>query len=92
MILENDEALAAALATENATEMDLLNARIARAATSWSAAFPGRKEVSRQVAKQARSITNSARRAGLEPAKVSYGRAGISEPEQFFCAIDALKL
>jgi len=43
------------------------NESIARAATSWSPAFPGRREVSRKEAKQARAAMQLARHLDIEP-------------------------
>ena len=43
------------------------NESIARAATSWNPAFPGRREVSRKEAKQARAAMQLARRLDIEP-------------------------
>ena len=43
------------------------NESIARAATSWNPAFPGRKEVSRKEARQARAAMQLARHLDIEP-------------------------
>ena len=43
------------------------NESIARAATSWNPAFPGRKEVSRKEAKQARAAMRLAHDLDIEP-------------------------
>ena len=43
------------------------NESIARAATSWSPAFPGRREVSRKEAKEARAAMQLARHLDIEP-------------------------
>ena len=43
------------------------NESIARAATSWNPAFPGRREVSRKEAKHARAAMQLARRLDIEP-------------------------
>ena len=43
------------------------NESIARAATSWSPAFPGRREVSRKEAKQARAAMQLTRHLDIEP-------------------------
>jgi hypothetical protein len=43
------------------------NESIAWAATSWNPAFPGRKEVSRKEARQARAAMQLAHRLDIEP-------------------------
>jgi hypothetical protein len=43
------------------------NDSIARAATSWNPAFPGRKEVSRKEARQARAAMQLAHDMDIEP-------------------------
>jgi len=45
------------------------NESIARAATSWSPAFPGRREVSRKEAKEARAAMQLARHLDIEPSE-----------------------
>jgi hypothetical protein len=45
------------------------NDSIARAATSWNPAFPGRKEVSRKEARQARAAVQLAHDLDIEPSE-----------------------
>jgi hypothetical protein len=45
------------------------NDSIARAATSWNPAFPGRKEVSRKEARQARAAMQLAHDLDIEPSE-----------------------
>jgi hypothetical protein len=45
------------------------NESIARAATSWNPAFPGRKEVSRKEARQARAAMQLAHDLDIEPSE-----------------------
>jgi len=44
-----------------------VNESIARAATSWNPAFPGRREVSRKEARQARAAMTQVRQLDIEP-------------------------
>ena len=45
------------------------NDSIARAATSWNPAFPGRREVSRKEARQARAAMQLAHHLDIEPSE-----------------------
>jgi len=66
-----------------------LDEDISRAATSHSPAFPGRKEVSRMVAKRARAIMQGARAENKRPSEV---RGVVEDYESFFMAIDSLRI
>jgi len=85
----NDEEIAAGIAAEEDAEIGELDEDIARAATSWSAAFPGKKEVSRDVARQARKIMALARAQDIRPGAV---RGAVDDYEAFFVAVDGLRL
>ena len=89
----NDEDLRARIAAREDAEICELDADIARAATSWSPAFPGRKEVAREVAKQARSIMQVARAQDIRPSSIRAETLGIvADYEKFFVAVDGLRL
>lgn len=85
----NDEELATKIAAEDDAEIGELDEDISRAATSWSPAFPGKKEVSREVAKQARMIMSLARAQTIRPSAV---KGAIDDYESFFVAVDGLRL
>lgn len=85
----NDEELAAKIAAQEDAEIGELDEDIARAATSWSTAFPGRKEVSCKVARQARKIMALARAQDIRPSSV---RGAVEDYEAFFVAIDGIRL
>lgn len=87
------EEIEAEIAAEEDAELGELDAKIARAATSWSPAFPGRKEVPRRVARQARAIMNYARRENIRPSKVRFSKIGIeADGEEFYIAVEGLSL
>jgi hypothetical protein len=87
------EEIEAEIAAERDAELGELDAKIARAATSWSPAFPGRREVSRMVANQARAIMNYARRENARPSDVHFIKAGIeADGEEFYVAVEGLSL
>lgn len=87
------EEIDAEIAAERDAELGELDAKIARAATSWSSAYPGRKEVSRRVAKQARAIMNYARRENVRPSEVHFIKAGIdADGEEFYMSVEGLSL
>ena len=89
----NDESLRARIAASEDALVGELDADIARAATSWSPAFPGRKEVAREVAKQARSIMLVARAQDIRPSSIRAETLGIvADYEKFFVAVDGLRL
>ena len=89
----NDEELTAKIAAREDAEIGELDEDIARAATSWSLAFPGRKEVAREIAKQARAIMKVARAQDARPSNIRAETLGITESyEEFFMAIDGLRL
>lgn len=89
----NDEELAAKIAAQEDAEIGELDEDIAGAATSWSPAFPGKKEVSREVAKQARAIMQIARAQNIRPSSVRAETLGIvADYEKFFVTIDGLRL
>lgn len=71
-------------------EIAELDEKIARAATSWSPAFPGRKEVSRVIAKDARKAMSYSRKADVRPSEVNFSKAGIRDGEAFFVAVDEM--
>jgi hypothetical protein len=85
----NDEELTTKIAAEEDAEIGELDEDIARAATSWSVAFPGRKEVSREVAKQASKIMSLARAQDIRPSSV---RGAVDDYEAFFVAVDGVRL
>ena len=85
----NDEELAAKIAAQEDAEVGELDEDIARAATSWSTAFPGRKEVSCVVARQARKIMALARTQDIRPSSV---RGAVEDYEAFFVAIDGVRV
>jgi len=85
----NDEEVAAKIAAEEDMLIGELDEDIARAAMSWSPAFPGRKEVSRDTAKQARKIMHLARVQDIRPSAV---KGAIEDYEKFFVAVDGLRL
>ena len=85
----NDDEIAAKIAVKEDMEIGELDEDIARAATSWSPAFPGKKEVPREVAKQARKIMSLARAQNIRPSAV---KGAIDDYEKFFVAIDGLRL
>jgi hypothetical protein len=76
---------------ENTTVTEIeqmkIDERITRAATSWTAAFPDRKEVSRRVAKQARAMMNAARRENIRPSEVRFCDAGIDDGVEFLVGL-----
>lgn len=87
------EEIDAEIAAERDAELGELDAKIARAATSWSSAYPGRKEVSRRVAKQARAIMNYARRENVRPSGINFVKAGIeADGEEFYVVVEGLSL
>lgn len=89
----NDEEIAAKIAAREDAEIGELDEDIARAATSWNPAFPGKKEVSREVAKQARAIMQVARVQNARPSSIRAETLGIvPDYEDFFVAVDGLRL
>lgn len=89
----NDEELAAKIAEQEDMEIGELDEDIARAAMSWNPAFPGKKEVSREVAKSARAIMQVARAQNIRPSSVRAETLGIvADYEKFFVAVDGLRL
>ena len=90
---QNDDELRAKIAAEGDANIGELDADIARAATSWSPAFPGRNEVAREIAKQARSIMQVARAQDARPSSIRAETLGIvADYEKFFVAVDGLRL
>ena len=51
----------------DANSISIINANIARAATSWSKVFPSRKEVNRKTAKTCRAAMSIARNKKITP-------------------------
>ncbi|MCK9569645.1 hypothetical protein M0R72_11950 [Candidatus Pacearchaeota archaeon] len=89
----NDEEIAAKIAEREDMEIGELDEDIARAATSWSPAFPGKKEVSREAAKSARAIMQVARAQNVRPSSIRAETIGIvADYEKFFVAVDGLRL
>lgn len=81
------------ITAERDKELGELDAKIARAATSWTPAYPDRKEVSRVVAKEARAIMNYARRENVRPSEVRFSKVGIdADGEEFYLAVESLSL
>lgn len=85
----NDDELTTKIAAEEDALVGELDEDIARAATSWSPAFPCRKQVSREVSKQARKIMGLARAQNIRPSSV---KGAIEDYEKFFVAVDGLRL
>lgn len=85
----NDEELEAVISAEEDALIGELDEDISRAATSWNPAYPGRKEVSHEVAKQARKIMHLARVQCIRPSAV---KGAIEDYERFFLAVDGLRL
>jgi len=73
-------------------EIAELDEKIARAATSWSHAFPGRKEVPRTVARDARKAMRYARKMDVRPSEIKFSGAGIEDGVAFFVAVDEMKI
>jgi translation elongation factor EF-Ts len=89
----NEDEIAAKIAVKEDALIGELDEDIARAATSWSPAFPGKKEVSREVAKSARAIMQMARTQNVRPSSIRAETLGIvANYENFFVAIDGLRL
>lgn len=89
---QNEDEHRAKLAEIDDMEIGELDEDIARAATSWGPAFPEKKEVPREVAKQARTIMHMARLKDIRPSSVMAETLGIvPDYEKFFMAIDGLR-
>ena len=69
-----------------------LDEKIVRAAMSWSPAFPGRKEVPRTIARDARKAMRYARRKNVRPSEIKFSGAGIEDGTAFFVAVDEMKI
>lgn len=88
IVESDDNDLEAKIAAEEDALLGELDEDIARAATSWSPAFPGRKEVPREIAKQARKIMLLARARNVRPSEI---KGAIDDYESFFLEVDGLR-
>ena len=70
----------------------MLNTNIARAATSWSAVFAGRKEVNRKTAKTCRAAMTIARNKNKEPVDCLKEASKINDVEWEDITLTIMKL